>query len=261
MTRTSVVTGAASGIGAAAVTALEARGDRVIGVDLAGAEVQADLSTPGGRADMVERVTRLAAGRVDAVVANAGVLGSDSSAIVHVNYFGAVATLDGLRPLLAQSEAPRAVATVSAGLLQDVEDDVVACCLAGDEAQAVALAEERALDPLRAYASTKRALARWLRARSVEPAWAGEGIALNGVAPGVVRTAMTQPLLADPATERLLLEVVPMPLGGVTDAATIAALLAFLASADLGAVTGQVVFADGGGECLQRGDDPWGQRA
>jgi enoyl-[acyl-carrier-protein] reductase (NADH) len=68
---------------------------------------------------------------------------------------------------------------------------------------------------------------------------------------------MTEPLLADPGMTDLLLELVPMPLGGVADVADVAALLAFLASADLSAVTGQVVFADGGGECLQRGDDPW----
>ena len=184
-------------------------------------------------------------------------LGADTAAIVRVNYFGAVATLDGLRPLLATSEAPRAVATVSTALLQEVDDAVVAHCLAGGEAEAVAAVEEQALDPLRTYASTKRALARWVRARSVEAGWAGAGIALNAVAPGVVRTPMTAPLLADPTTTDLLLEMVPMPLGGVTDAAPIAALLAFLASADLGAVTGQVVFADGGGECLQRGEDPW----
>lgn len=257
MRRTSVVTGAASGIGAALASLLEGRGDRVIGVDLQGTEVNADLSTPAGRASMVDEVTRLAGGRVDAVIANAGVLGSDTGAIVRVNYFGAVATLDGLRPLLARSDAPRAVATTSTALLQDVDDSVVACCLAGDEAQAAAAVEEHALDPVRTYASTKRALARWIRARSVEPAWAGEGIALNAVAPGVVRTPMTAPLLVDPGAADLLLELVPMPLGGVADAAPVAALLAFLASSDLGAVTGQVVFADGGGECLQRGDDPW----
>jgi NAD(P)-dependent dehydrogenase (short-subunit alcohol dehydrogenase family) len=239
------------------VTVLEGRGDRVIGVDLADAEVHADLSTPSGRASMVDQVTRLADGRVDAVIANAGVLANDSGAIVRVNYFGAVATLDGLRPLLAQGDAPRAVATVSTALLQEIDDTVVACCLAGDEAQAVASVEAHALDPVRTYASTKRALARWIRARCVEPAWAGEGIALNAVAPGVVRTPMTEPLLADPATADLVLELVPMPFGGVADPAAVAALLAFLASSDLGAVTGQVVFADGGGECLQRGDDPW----
>ncbi|MGK2910577.1 MAG: hypothetical protein ACSLE1_12370 [Sphingobium sp.] len=45
MTRTAVVTGAASGIGRATAAYLEARGDRVIRVDIAGGDVTADLGT------------------------------------------------------------------------------------------------------------------------------------------------------------------------------------------------------------------------
>ncbi len=259
MTRTSVVTGAASGIGAAVVVLLEARGDRVIGVDLARVEVTADLATAGGRTSMVEQVAALSGGRVDAVIANAGVLAGDAGEIVRVNHFGAVATLTGLRPLLAQGDAPRAVATVSAALLKGYDDALVEHCVAGSEADALAWTDAQGLDPVRTYASTKRALARWVRTSSVSPDWAGAGIALNAVAPGVVRTPMTAPLLADAATTELLLELVPMPYGGVTTATPVAALIAFLASAEVGAVTGQVVFADGGGECLERGDEPWGQ--
>ena len=258
MSRTTVVTGAASGIGAATVAALAARGDRVVGVDVRNAEVVADLSTAAGRDALVEQVPGLTNGRVDGVIANAGVLGDDAGAIVRVNYFGAVATLTGLRPLLADSAAPRAAVTTSTALLSNFDDDLVALCLAGAEDDAVAAAD-RGVHPVRAYASTKRALARWLRLASVSPEWAGAGIALNAVAPGVVRTPMTEELLADAATADLLLTMVPMPLGGVASPAAIAALLAFLTSEDLAAVTGQVVFADGGGECTQRGDDVWGQ--
>lgn len=46
MTRTFVVTGSASGIGAATADLLRDRGFRVIGVDLRDADVMADLSTP-----------------------------------------------------------------------------------------------------------------------------------------------------------------------------------------------------------------------
>src|SRR5438105_126873 len=48
--RTTVVTGAASGIGAAVRARLEAAGERVLGVDLRDAEVIADLARPEGRA-------------------------------------------------------------------------------------------------------------------------------------------------------------------------------------------------------------------
>ncbi|HVV35133.1 MAG TPA: SDR family NAD(P)-dependent oxidoreductase [Acidimicrobiales bacterium] len=259
MARTTVVTGAASGIGAAVVELLSAGGDRVIGVDRADAEVVADLSTADGRRAMVEQVDTLSGGRVDAVVANAGVMGNDTGAIVAVNFFGAVATLGGLQPYLAASDAPRAVATASVALLQGVDPKLVALCLAGDEPAALEHVARAGVDPLAGYASTKRALARWIRARAVEPEWAGAGIALNAVAPGVVRTPMTAPLLADEAMSAVLLDLVPMPLGGVADPAAIARLLVTFTRPELAAVTGQVLFADAGGECVQRGDDVWGR--
>ncbi|MGW9284614.1 hypothetical protein ACWGSA_21045, partial [Streptomyces diastaticus] len=49
MPRTIVVTGSGSGIGAALATLFRDRGDRVIGVDLRGGEIDADLSTAQGR--------------------------------------------------------------------------------------------------------------------------------------------------------------------------------------------------------------------
>ena len=54
--RTIAISGSASGIGAATRAMLEAAGDTVIGIDLRDAEVTADLSTDGGRANAVEAV-------------------------------------------------------------------------------------------------------------------------------------------------------------------------------------------------------------
>ena len=124
MSRTYVITGAASGIGRALTELLEGRGDRVIGVDLHGTEVEVDLATAGGRADLVSRVAEASGGTVDAVVANAG-LATPTAATVAVNYFGAVSTLNGLRPLLEGSPAPRAVATVSMASLFPPDDGLL----------------------------------------------------------------------------------------------------------------------------------------
>ena len=107
MDRTYVVTGAASGIGAATARYLRERGGRVIACDLHDADVIADLATSEGRAELVDGVTRLSGGKIDAIVANAG--GGPAETMLSLNFFGAVATLEGLRPLLKASPAPRAV--------------------------------------------------------------------------------------------------------------------------------------------------------
>ena len=111
MARTIVITGSASGIGRETARLCREAGDRVIGVDLKGADVEADLGTPQGRAAMIEAVTRLAPDGIDGLVAGAGISRADMPAeTVAINFFGAVETLEGLRPLLARGTRPRAVA-------------------------------------------------------------------------------------------------------------------------------------------------------
>lgn len=126
--RTYVITGAASGIGLATRQRLEAQGAQVIGVDIAADDVVADLATAAGRAAMVARVSALSGGVVDAVIACAGI-GGGGSEVVKVNYFGAVATLLGLHPMLMRAAAPRAVVVASIGITAAVDDDIVAACL------------------------------------------------------------------------------------------------------------------------------------
>lgn len=116
MPRTAVVTGSASGIGRATCELLVQRGERVIGADLRNADVIADLGSAEGRAALVEGVRRLSGGRIDAVYAIAG-LAVPGPATVAVNFFGTLATLEGLRPLLTGSTSPRAVAVSSMAAL------------------------------------------------------------------------------------------------------------------------------------------------
>jgi len=119
--RTIVVTGSASGIGRATRRLLESRGDRVIGVDVHDADVVADLTKQADRTRMVETVRALSGGSVDGVVANAG-LAHPTPPTVAVNFFGTVSTLEGLRPLLAGSGAPRAGAPASLASLLPAGD-------------------------------------------------------------------------------------------------------------------------------------------
>jgi NAD(P)-dependent dehydrogenase (short-subunit alcohol dehydrogenase family) len=282
MPRTYVVTGSGSGIGRATKLLLEGRGAHVIGVDLYAADVVADLSTTAGREALVEGAAEISAGVVDGVIACAGLSASGASPetasriayaspepIVRVNYFGAVATLEGLRPLLARSSAPRAVVIASIGLLTG-DGPLVELCLAGDEEAAVSCAvspsaaehrELQAEDPWtyarRVYGWSKRAIARWIRREAPTPAWAGAGIPLNAIAPGLIRTPMLEPLLADPTVRAEVEQSVPMPLHGPAEPSAAAALLAWLTSEENVVVTGQVIFIDGGAEAIRRGDGIW----
>ena len=250
--RTYVVTGSASGIGAATAERLSSAGHRVIGVDLRDADVSADLSTEAGRAAMVAGVAAMVDG-IDAVVACAGI-SADGPATIAVNYFGAVATLEGLRPLLAGSAAPRAVVIASVASILGAEEDVVDACLAGDEPAAL---DRMEANPAMAYLTSKTALARWVRRTAPSPEWAGAGIPLNAIAPGTVRTPMTAELLAAEGGLEMVDTAVPMPLNGHAGPEDVAPLLEFLTSVENSHVTGQVVFVDGGADAVLRGDRTW----
>lgn len=260
-TRTYVVTGAGSGIGQVVARLVQERGHRVVGVDLKGADVTADLSTPEGRAEAVQEVLEAAGGSVDAVVACAGVsFGSPKT--VSINYFGVTDFVAPLLPALAASEAPR-VAVVSSITSQSraMVPEVVDAALAGDEDAAVRLSqkvlEESPEKENWLYPTSKRALSRWVRRESVTPQWAGEGIPLNAVAPGVVLTPMTAPLLEDEAMKAVVAESTPMPLNGYQSPESVAELLLWLTSPENTHTTGQTIYCDGGADVVLRGDDVW----
>jgi NAD(P)-dependent dehydrogenase (short-subunit alcohol dehydrogenase family) len=256
MARTIAVSGSASGIGKALAALLRDAGDTVIGIDLRGADVCADLSVPEGRADAVAQTLEKAGGRLDAVVACAGV--SDFTIMpVKVNFFGVVGLLEGLRPALAAAEAPRAAVIGSISGTHPVDDDVVRACLDLDEPAAIAAATkvEESGAGGRLYPSSKSALAQWMRRVCTAPEWAGAGIPLNAIAPGVVKTAMTKPLFDDEAMLQIMNEAVPMPLNGYADPEVIAEALRWLVSPANSHMTGQVVYVDGGAEATLRGPD------
>jgi NAD(P)-dependent dehydrogenase (short-subunit alcohol dehydrogenase family) len=252
MVRHCVVTGSASGIGAATAARLREAGDVVIGVDLRDAEVIADLSTAEGRAAAVAGV-RARVDHLDVVVASAGTAAPIPKAL-QVNYFGAVALLDGLRPLLARGPAPRAVALTSLAVAYRPLRRVLEACVRGDEESALAEAQEAVTLGKAAgiYATSKIALALWIRQQAVSPEWAGQGITLNGVGPGIVVTPLIAEQLADPRLRAELESAVPMPLHGPVEAADIAIVLGWLVSTENSFVTGQNLFADGGADAVLR---------
>lgn len=259
MARTIVVTGAASGIGKTTAELLRERGDTVIGVDIRDADITVDLSSPAGRAELVEKVRAHSGGSIDGILAIAG-LASPTPATVAVNFFGMVATLEGLRPLLAGSAAPRAAGVASMASLNPVDDDLVAAMTAGDETTALARAAVLAEDPAAGfliYSSTKKAFAQWVRRTAPTEPWAAAGIPLNAIAPGVIITPMTAPLLETEEGREQIRAGVPMPLNGFAEPIVPARLLAWLVSEENSHLCGQVVFVDGGSDAVIRGDSTW----
>ena len=250
--RTIAVTGSASGIGAAVQARFERSGARVVGVDRRDAEVIADLSGPEGRAQAVRDVTARCDGRLDGAVVCAG-LGPQvhpTTLIAAVNFFGAVALLDGLLPALAEGEAPAAVAIASnsAGITPP-GPDLLDSLLAGDEDAALQAASS--LDGATVYGTSKLALTRALRRRA--QAWGAAGVRLNAVAPGPVDTPLLAGGLADPVLGPLI-DALPVPLGRRGTPAEIAAAVGFLLDPANGFVHGAVLFVDGGSDALLRPD-------
>ncbi len=250
MSRTIVITGSASGIGRATAERCRAGGNTVIGVDLRNADIEADLGTAAGRTRMIEEVTRLAPDGVDAVLAGAGVSHADKPReTIAINYFGAVATLEGLRPLLARSSRPRAVAICSTAGFLPGNGDVVTACLEKGEQAALALIAKA---PNTAYPDSKRALSLWLRRTAVRPEWAGAGILLNGVAPGLTDTPMSKPFQG-PEMAELIKQTNPTAVvEAFAKPAEVAELLDFLLNFENRHLLGQIIFIDGGTDAIMR---------
>ena len=254
MVRNVLVTGAAGGIGRATVEYLRATGVNVLDVDIRGTSICCDLSDPAARASLL-RTVESSVDHLDAVVAAAGILDGSPAAVIAVNFFGATRLLESLRPLLARSESPRALVMSSLASRFPSDQGVVDACLADDEETARRLAAVSTFHP---YATSKVALSRWVRRAAVAPAWGGAGILLNAIAPGtIVGTGMTQPLLDAPGGAERLQQQVPSAIGRFGTPDDMARLIGFLAGPDNRYVVGQVIFADGGCDALQRGDTAW----
>ena len=260
--RLNVVTGARSGMGKATADLLLSRGERVLGIDLAGCDVNADLSARAGREAAVAAVTQACPQGIDALILCAGLGGgmAPGEAVVSVNYFGAVELAQELRPLLARGNAPRAVVISSSASILPFDAEILAACLAGDEASArraatAGTSEETARKGGPVYAASKLAVSRWIRRTSVLADWAGTGILLNGVAPGLVRTPMTIPMLKTEQGRAILAQVVPRAVADAAEAEDVARLIVFLASPDNRYLVGQVPFCDGGTDVLLRGEE------
>lgn len=256
-----VVTGARSGMGHAIAERLVTAGHEVISVDLADADVVADLSTADGRRAAAVAVLDACGGRLDGAVMAAGIgpIPGRGMArrILDVNYLGSVELLEAWRPALAAAGASRVVAIASNSTTTTplVPSRAIKALLAGhpDRAEG-ALKKFGKRAPVFAYAASKIALSRWVRRTAVTPEWAGAGIRLNALAPGAVLTPLLEAQLADP-DQAPLLKKFPIPTGDFGDAGDLAEWAVFMLGPSAKFLCGSVVFVDGGSDAWFRADD------
>jgi NAD(P)-dependent dehydrogenase (short-subunit alcohol dehydrogenase family) len=188
-----VVTGAASGIGAALATALVAEGCEVLGVDRrpdlpAGVlPVAGDLSDPAAVRRVAERID----GRIDGLANIAGVPGTaPARTVIAVNVLGLRALTEALLERISEGGSIVHLASL-AGHSGGVPEDEVATLLAAPDGEILDWLERRGLGGPEAYRLSKQLIIRYgseLAARLLP-----RHIRSCSVSPGPVET----PILGD----------------------------------------------------------------
>ena len=237
--RIALVTGAASGIGAATARRFAREGATVAindakpeGLDAVAGEIRAAgakaLVLPGDvtkKADcerIVQDVTRTF-GRLDILINNAGInrdamaakmTEEQWDAVLSVNLKGTFLCAQAALPGMRERAWGRVVNTSSIGSLGNIGQANYAASKAG----VIGLTKTLALE------------------------YARYGVTVNAIAPGPVMTAMLAGV-PEAIRERIIAQV---PVGRIASPDEIAGVHVFLASEDAAFITGQVIFADGG---------------
>jgi 3-oxoacyl-[acyl-carrier protein] reductase len=231
-----LVTGGTGGIGHAVATAFADAGATVTVTGRRGdpSEYETDLARFGYRqaemtdADSVDALVG-SIDRLDVLVNNAGANFPGGRDEWEPDTFGAALALNLVGPMrLTVGCRPYLRASSMAG---------GACVI-----NMVSLAAFRSIPIVPGYASAKAGLA--TLTANLAKLWCGDGIRVNGVAPGVIETAMTAPMVAFP--ELLDAEVSRIAMGRLGTPADIVGAVQFLASASAAYVTGHILVVDGG---------------
>ena len=239
-----LITGGSAGIGLATAELLAAKGFQI---HLTGRSPEAlarvrdnlgrdvytyagDIGKAEDRKELITRVRQNSGGRLDALVINAARYGFQSltdmslssvEAYFQTNTIGSWHLMKLAYPLLQAGEG-KAVVMVSSTL------------------------GSRPIAGTGAYAASKAALNSLTQTFALE--WAGEGIRVNAVLPGVVDTNIHEPQSEnDPTKAEKFAQVGPMhPMGRVGQAQEVATAIDFLLGSSSSWTTGSLFFVDGG---------------
>ena len=242
-----VVTGCASGIGAALVGQLTDLGALVVGLDVRPPSFElndfhrVDLSDP---VSIDAAVTEIG-GPVDALFNVAGVSSGigDSLLVVKIDFLGMRHLTDALVPRMPRGSSIVSVSSLAASNYAQNTREVAGLLATASFADGVRWCQDHPdAHADGGYRIAKEAII--LHAMTNAVALGARGIRINCTGPGVTETPILDQLRSRYGPEYL--DDIPKPLGRVSNAAEQAAALVFLNSPAAGYVTGQVLWVDGG---------------
>ncbi len=240
-----MITGAAFGIGRATAVLFAREGARLVVTDIQGAPLLAladelraagaDVETVIGDVSVHDAARRMLAaaterfGRLDVLVANAGIIPLGDAREITVAGWDEVMAIDGRGMFLTCKFAIEAMLSSGGGAIVCLSS---ISGMAGQKRQA-------------AYGPAKFIATGLTKHLAVE--WADRGIRVNAVAPGTIRTERVKQLPDEPGGAEYLESIERMhPMGRIGEPDEVAKAIVFLASDDASFITGAVLPVDGG---------------
>lgn len=233
--RAALVTGGASGIGAAVVEAFEAEGTRVVVLDrdVAAARrgapadrvvVEADITDPASVQAAVDDALTTT-GRLDVLVNCAGTATIAPALEIDLAGWESTIRVNLTGSFVVSQVVARHLAAHGGGRIVNICSQAATVGLAGHVA----------------YAASKAGMLGMTRTLALE--WGPLGITVNCVSPTVVLTPLSRPNWENPAGDALRAQI---PTGRFAEPGEVAAAVLFLAGPGAGMVNGHDLLVDGG---------------